>query len=191
MVLGPSDTLLGNCTALWHVENATKYLANYEKHIAAANKLAKEMKSSFVPTFEVEKVQVNGNPALRVEIAISLTMPVPDLNRMMEAMFGPDRKIVAYIAAADEHTIVVGYGSKKTLRRATGGGQEPQDGPVRRGGRGQDGRPLARRRAGRRPGQPRGDHLADQPHRGEDRAAGSPRSRTCPNSRRRRRSGWP
>ncbi len=130
MVLGPSDTLFGNCTAVCHVENATKYLANYEKHVAAFNKLAKEMKNPFLPTFELEKVQIDGTPALRLEFTVSIPTPVPDLNRMMEAMLGPDRKMVAYVAAADEHTIVVGYGGKKTLRRALQAAKNPKTGLI-------------------------------------------------------------
>ncbi len=67
LVLGPSDTLLGNCTALLHVDDATKYLADYEKFVEVNNKLAKEAKKSVLPTIDLEKIDVDGTPALHLE----------------------------------------------------------------------------------------------------------------------------
>jgi hypothetical protein len=39
----------------------------------------------------------------------------PNFGKMMETFFGPDGKIVAYLAAADDHTVVMAYTSKESL----------------------------------------------------------------------------
>ena len=40
MVMGPSDTIFGNCVALLHVDDAAKYMADYEKRVEATKKMA-------------------------------------------------------------------------------------------------------------------------------------------------------
>ena len=68
MVMGPSDTLFGNCAALLHVDDAAKYMADYEKRVEATNKMANDAKNAAPPTIELEKIKVNGTPAMHVEI---------------------------------------------------------------------------------------------------------------------------
>ena len=88
-MIGPSETLLGNCTALWHVDNAAKYAADYEKLIEASNKLAKEAKKSLLPTMELEKIQVNGTPAMHVEVTIAQNQQMPGVNEILRACSAP------------------------------------------------------------------------------------------------------
>ena len=39
--------------------------------------------------------------------------------RLMEALMGPDGKLVAWLAPADEHTVVFAYVDKESVRRTT------------------------------------------------------------------------
>jgi hypothetical protein len=139
MAIGPSETLFGNCTAVWRVDDTAKYLANYEKMVEGFNKLAKDTQSPLVPSVELKKIEIDGRTVFRSETTLAAAaaagpqmnpMMLPPVKAMMDVMFGPDGKLVAYMTAVDEHTMVAGYNSKKALRRALEAVKNPQTGLI-------------------------------------------------------------
>ena len=70
---------------------------------------------------KIEKSHIGDTAALELTVQIPKTMPgVPaaQQQRMMESFYGPGGKVVAWIAPADEHHVVIGYVSKERLQRA-------------------------------------------------------------------------
>ena len=74
-----------------------------------------------------KKIEIEGKPALEVEI----TFPVPKTagnpmaDKMMQAMFGPDKKSTVYLVKGDEKTIYFSLGaSQEKLLQAIALGKE-------------------------------------------------------------------
>jgi hypothetical protein len=73
-----------------------------------------------LPKVEVKKIEVDDKPALQ----LTMTMPsagtqaIPNYAALMEKMFGPGGRMVAYIVAADAHTVLLGYTDQELLRKA-------------------------------------------------------------------------
>ena len=108
--------------------DAAKYAAEYEKQVAATNKLAKEVKKPIFPTMELEKIQVDGTPTLHVDVTLAMNQQVPGVDEILGQLFGTGGKLAVYIAAADEHTMVAGYESKEALQRALKAAKNPAAG---------------------------------------------------------------
>jgi len=115
------DPLLSNMVLTVAVEDSAAYLRNYRKYLEAANELMKGAKGamfSMMGAAEVKEITVDGVSALEVRMGIP-KMPQmagrPDFEKMMETFFGPGGKIGAYLAAADDHTVVMAYTSKESL----------------------------------------------------------------------------
>ena len=116
----PGDPLYGSMMFALTSDDARAYMATYEEQVRAMNELFKDSSSPFLSGMEVERIDVDGTPGLKIEMA----MPeppgmgdVPQFAGMMEKIFGPGGKMRIFIAAADEHTVVAAYTSEKTLRR--------------------------------------------------------------------------
>ncbi len=127
MVMGPGETPLENCVCLWHVSDAAKYMANYEAYARASSKLAIDATKPILPTIDVAKTRVDGAAALRVEVTMPQPQPMSS-EAAIAHLLGPDRDVVAYLAAADEHTIVAGYRSEAALRRGLRAARRPEAG---------------------------------------------------------------
>ncbi len=101
------------------VKNSETFLVDYEKYLASYSRIAEKIKSPMFQPAQVEKTEIDGVRALKVTMSMPQmpNMP-PESAKMMERMYGPGGKIVAWMVACNEHTVVVGYMSQEPLRRA-------------------------------------------------------------------------
>ncbi|MGO9113153.1 MAG: hypothetical protein ACLP9L_28295 [Thermoguttaceae bacterium] len=124
MMLGRVEqggAIFSNAIGVMRVDRAPAFMAEYEKDLHKYAELVNGLHSPMLPPIEIEKSEVGGTAALQ------LTMQAPkplvggqalQQKRMMELFFGPGDKVVAWVAPADEHHVVLGYVSKKPVQRA-------------------------------------------------------------------------
>jgi hypothetical protein len=111
------EPIYSNMFGTIRVANAPQYLAQYEKQMEAQNRILKEAKDGILKPMEVKKTEIGGRPALEVEVTIPLPKtdgegPMQEMQQsMMQAMFGPNNKMKIYLTAANETTLVMGYGT--------------------------------------------------------------------------------
>ena len=123
MGIGPAGTpLYSNTVGIMQVENAAKFIADYEAYFQEYNPIVKDAKSQMLPPLEIEKIEENGMPGLKFTMKTPQApeggMPAPQFEKMQEAMFGPGGKISFWLVPADEHTIFIGYVGKEPMQRA-------------------------------------------------------------------------
>ncbi|MCR4412365.1 MAG: hypothetical protein NUV77_08075 [Thermoguttaceae bacterium] len=116
-----NEPLYSNMLAVFRTDDATAFLANYEKYLTQYGEIAKGSSSLMLPAIEIEKTKLADAPALQITARMKTPPGMPNpkqFDQLMEAMFGPGGKLVAWLAVADEHTVMVGYTHKAHLERA-------------------------------------------------------------------------
>ncbi len=132
-VAAPEAGFYGNTSAVMTVDDAPRYLERYEQSLAAMRELALETKSPLIPTATSQRIKIGETEALEVSMTLpqlkQLTNPGgPDMQRMMELMFGAQGELKIYVAAADAHTVVMAYTSPERLKAALAFSQSKQPG---------------------------------------------------------------
>ncbi|MGD0900985.1 MAG: hypothetical protein ABR915_24400 [Thermoguttaceae bacterium] len=111
------EPIYSNMFGAMRVDNAPRHIEQYEKQMEAQNRILKEAKDGILKPMEMKKVQIGGRPALELEVTIPIPKtdgenPVQQMQQsMMQAMFGPNNRMKMYLAAANETTVVLGYGT--------------------------------------------------------------------------------
>jgi len=125
------EPLYSNIYISMRVDNADQFFAAYEKQIDAMKDLLKDVKEGILKPPVSKKIEIDGKPALEVEF----TIPVPKMvgnamvEKMMQAMFGPDNKATMYILKGDEKTVYLSVGaSQEKLLRAIALGKDEKKG---------------------------------------------------------------
>jgi hypothetical protein len=123
MVLGvwPSGTSLYSRTvAIMRVDKSDAYMAEYETALKEFGEFARKADSPILAPMEVEKTQIDGAAALQITTKVPkppAAQQVPQYDKMMEAFFGPGKKLVAWATPVDERTVVLGYVDREHLQR--------------------------------------------------------------------------
>ena len=126
----PGEPIMGDMLFLYQVNSATKYLEDYEKHLAAMNESGndlgkkdtekkdtekKDKDADAAPAkklFPAKKTQVGGRPAVEYEMPAPPPpkfAPVPGFDEKMVKIFGPGGKIKTLLVAIDDHTIALSF----------------------------------------------------------------------------------
>jgi hypothetical protein len=109
------DPLYSNIFGAFRVDDADQFLTGYEKQITTMQEILKDAKEGMLKAPSVKKIEIGGKPALELEI----TVPVPKAagnpmaDKMMDAMFGKDKKMTAYVAKADDKTLWFSAGASQ------------------------------------------------------------------------------
>jgi hypothetical protein len=111
------EPVYSNMFACLRIDNAPRYLEQYQTQLQAVNEVLKGAADSLMKPTEVKRLEIGGHPALELQVTIPLPK-IPEGNPtkpMQEAMlrliFGPTNKVTVYVAAANETTAVLGYGT--------------------------------------------------------------------------------
>ncbi len=133
MVMGvprPGESMYGSTAAILRVADAHKYLDNYEKSLDGMREMQKILNNPLVQAPEVKKVTVEGLAGLEVTIDMSQAAAAaggnPMQKKMMDSLFGPNGKLKAYLAAADDKTVVMAYVSQANFARTISAVKNPQ-----------------------------------------------------------------
>jgi hypothetical protein len=110
------EPIYGNMYGTIRVDNAEKYLAEYEKQMAAMNDLLKNAKGGLMKPTAVKKVEIEGKPALQMEMVIPIPgADLPGMDKFMDALLGQGGKATIYLTAADERNVVFSYNTAQEL----------------------------------------------------------------------------
>lgn len=126
MVLGvaePGTGLYGNTSAVMIVDDSQRFIDDYEKSLSAMHELAQETKSPLIPVATSQRISLGETEALEVSMEMqqmkAVTVPGgPDMQKMMELMFGTNGKLLVYVAPVDEHAVLMAYTSLERLQAA-------------------------------------------------------------------------
>ncbi|MBN2474478.1 MAG: hypothetical protein JXB62_07710 [Pirellulales bacterium] len=114
------DPVYNDIAFVMTVDDAQAYLARYKETIEAMNRLVEGVERSILKGTKLTEIEVAGGPALQVSMEVPLAPGVeemPGYDRMMQTFFGSGGKITAFLAAADDHTIVASYTNKRLLEQ--------------------------------------------------------------------------
>jgi hypothetical protein len=123
MLLGASENdepLYANMLGIIRVDDAKKFMTDYENYIPQYNEIIKDSKSLAMQKMEIEKCEVGGIPSLRFKSDIPKppnAAMTPNYDKLMENLVGPEGKMVFYITPADQNTIAFGFIDKGPLER--------------------------------------------------------------------------
>jgi hypothetical protein len=123
---GDSPVYSGMMAAM-HVEDAPAFLENYHAYFAELHELVGDAEGSFFANMTAEKVQLDGVETLKISMPLDDMqgfMPSPvELGAIMEKFYGPDG-VTSYMAAVDDHTLLMSYTGPEMLRKALGSSGE-------------------------------------------------------------------
>jgi hypothetical protein len=124
MILGVGaghEPIFAGGLGVMRVDRAKAFMADYEEDFKQNAAFFKSVNSPMLPRPDVEKSEVAGLPALKITTTIP-SFPQgqqpPQVAKMREAYIGPGEKMLAWMAPADEHQVLLGYVSKEPLQRA-------------------------------------------------------------------------
>jgi len=115
----PDEPVLSSMSSVMKVDDSRAFLAEYRKTIDAMNEMMRGKKDSIFSGIKVKELEVEGVPALELRMkfpVIEETAQMPGFEEMMKMMVGPGNRVVTYVAAADEQTLVSAYGKRALLR---------------------------------------------------------------------------
>jgi hypothetical protein len=111
------EPIYSNIFGCLRVQNAPRYLEQYQEQMQAANQVLKQAAGGLMKPTEVKRLEIGGHPALELQV----TIPLPKLaednpgaraqQAILQMMFGPTNKMTAYLAVASESMVVMGYGT--------------------------------------------------------------------------------
>lgn len=116
----PGDPIYSNIAVVEMVDDSEAFLADYRKTIQAMNRLLKDAEGSIMKPVKLKEVKIGEASALKLTMKIPMfpgAEKMPNFDEIMEKLFGPGGKMIAFIAAADEHTILAAYTNRRLLRQ--------------------------------------------------------------------------
>jgi hypothetical protein len=124
MVLGvpePGTGLYGNTSVVMVVDDSPRFLNFYEKSLSAMSQLAQETKSPVIPAATSKRIPLGEAEALEVTMDLPDMKGFwpsggPDLQSIMQHMYGASGQLKIHLASADAHTILMSYTSLERLK---------------------------------------------------------------------------
>jgi hypothetical protein len=126
MVMGlpePGKGLYDNTSIAMTVDDAPRFIEDYEESLSAMSQLAQEIKSPLIPTATSQRVLLDETQAIEITMNLpdmTALTPAggPDMQTIMQHMFGAKDQLHVYMAPADEHTVLGSYTSLERLKTA-------------------------------------------------------------------------
>ncbi len=113
------EPIFSRMSGIMRVNNSETFLADYQKFLARYNRVVEKINSPVFQPAQLEKTEIDGTPALKLTMSVPQmpNMP-PETAKMMERMYGPGGKIVAWLVPCNERTVVFSYMRQGPLGRA-------------------------------------------------------------------------
>jgi hypothetical protein len=106
------EPILSRTLGIMKVDDASAYLASYEKNLAIVNDLLKDSKIPGAGASTVKKVEVGGSAGLEVTMDISKSLPGGGdeaSKKILESLLGEGGKLTTTMVVADPKTVLFGY----------------------------------------------------------------------------------
>jgi hypothetical protein len=123
MVIGtpqPDVPLYGNFAISVQVEDAEKYLNNYEQAMQEMIRLGKESDNPLLKSYTIEQKEFEGRKGLKLTMDMSVYLggnQPPEVQPVLKAMFGDASQFDVFLVPANPTTVVGSYISPKPLPR--------------------------------------------------------------------------
>jgi hypothetical protein len=120
----PGDPLYSQMISVIRVDDADAYLANYRDYWKELDEAIEGAEGTFLGNMSLEEADVDGTSALKLTMGLWDGLAaggVPDpqeFEAIMEKMFGPGGKMTMYLAAADQHKVLMSYTDTDLLATA-------------------------------------------------------------------------
>ncbi len=112
------ESLYSPMILVMQVDDSAAFLTQYEAQTKAYGDLLREVDNPMLPAPEIEKTTVGDVAALQLTVKAS-SLPeeqqTPQQAKMMRVMFGPEGKLVGWIAAANKQRVVFAYDKDRLL----------------------------------------------------------------------------
>ena len=115
------EPIYSNVYGIAKVDDARAYLKSYRESTTLWNELMARSSGDINLQYEMSDVKVGGREAMLmvVDVAAAAGGPnAPEMEPIMEAMFGEEGKMRAYMVVADEHTVVSGLAPEDRIAAA-------------------------------------------------------------------------
>ena len=114
----PEADIYSRFLAVYRVDDANAYLDRYEKYMESYNEIIKDSETA-MPLATLKKMKIEGKPALQLTMDYGKLLsndetPMP--KELLGKMLGRSGKIVAYLVAADQTTLLAGYTNQDQIR---------------------------------------------------------------------------
>jgi hypothetical protein len=104
------EPIFSSAVGVMKVDDASAYLAGYEKNLAIVNDLVKDTKLPGAGASTVKKVEVGGAAGLEVTMDLSKSLPGGDAAKgILESFLGEGGKLTTTMVVADPKTVLFGY----------------------------------------------------------------------------------
>jgi hypothetical protein len=122
-VAEPAAGLYSNVTIALGVDDARKHIEAYEKSLASLREFASEAKIPALANSTANHINIDGVDAIEATTDVKLISELspqngPNFEKMMHLWIGPSDQAKMCIAPADEHTVLLTYGSPEHLKAA-------------------------------------------------------------------------
>lgn len=123
------EPIFARMLAIMRIDSRETFLANYEEFVAHYNRVVEKISSPVFQPIQLEKTEFDGTPALKVTMSVPQmpNMP-PESVKMMERIYGPGGKIVAWVVPCNDRSVVLSYMGQEPLRRMIAAIQEGKAG---------------------------------------------------------------
>jgi len=113
------ESIISRTLGIMRVNSSETFVSDYQKYLARYSRIAEKTKSPMFRPAEVEQTEIGGTHALRVTMALPQMPNMPaQSTKMVERMYGPGGKIVAWVVPCDEQTVVFSYMGEERLLQA-------------------------------------------------------------------------
>jgi len=110
-----NQPLFSNIVVLTHTDNATAFLASYEKSLEVTKEMMAGLNLPFTPSYEIKKVKLGAKQGIETIMDFGTSLP-QELQPIFEKMFGEGGKMTMSIAARDDKTAVMRYSNGAGLK---------------------------------------------------------------------------
>jgi hypothetical protein len=110
------ESIISRTLGIMRVNSSETFVSDYQKYLARYSRIAEKTKSPMFQPAQVEQTEIGGTHALRVTMALPQMPNMPaESTKMVERMYGPGGKIVAWVVPCDEQTVVFSYMGEERL----------------------------------------------------------------------------
>jgi hypothetical protein len=129
---GEIESLYERVSGIMKVNDAGAFMKNYKHSIDKMDELLTEVGDGSTRLYEVSDMQIEGKPAILIRMDAKAMMagnPVA-ANPITEKLFGPEGKLDAYIAPADDKTVLMAYMSEAAIKKVIAAYRSSKANPV-------------------------------------------------------------
>jgi hypothetical protein len=113
-----NDPVYSNFHFLFQVESAEEYFKNYRESLQVWNEITAKAQANRQFEYALTEETIAGKPGLLITMDLAAAMGgqgQPQLQPVLQTMFGEDGKMRAYLAQVDEARVLVSYSGKASV----------------------------------------------------------------------------